>query len=374
MNPTSTPPRSSSTPQKTLPARYYTDPEIFRGELESFFCRTWICAGRSEQVASAGDFFLREVAGESIVITRDAGGGLRAFYNVCRHRGTRICREREGSFPGRIQCPYHGWTYGLDGRLLGAPHMEESLQRDEYPLHAVRVEEWAGHVFLNLDPQAQPLAAQLADLPQKFAPWRMQDLRVHKRIAYEVAANWKLIVTNYNECLHCPVLHPLLNRLTDYLGADNQAPTPNYVGGSMGFRDGAETMSIDGIRRREYLPGLNAEQRSMVCYYAIYPNLLLSLHPDYMMTHTLWPKAVDRTEVVCEWHFHPREIEKSGFQADDAIEFWDQTNREDWRISELSQLGIRSRAYTPGPYSKREELLHAFDRMIIGDESKGGVS
>ena len=105
----------------------------------------------------------------------------------------------------------------------------------------------------------------------------------------------------------------------------------------MGFRDGAETMSIDGVRRRDYLPGLSEDQRKMVCYYTIYPNLLLSLHPDYMMTHTLWPKAVDRTEIVCEWHFHPEEMAKPDFQADDAIDFWDQTNREDWGISELSQ-------------------------------------
>jgi phenylpropionate dioxygenase-like ring-hydroxylating dioxygenase large terminal subunit len=371
MNPTSTPPRSSSTPQKTLPARYYTDPEIFRGELESFFCRTWICAGRSEQVASAGDFFLREVAGESIVITRDAGGGLRAFYNVCRHRGTRICREREGCFPGRIQCPYHGWTYGLDGRLLGAPHMEESFQREEYPLHGVRVEEWAGHVFLNLDPQAQPLDTQLADLPQKFAPWRMQDLRLHKRIAYEVAANWKLIVTNYNECLHCPVLHPMLSRISNYLSGENDPPQPTYIGGSMEFREAAETMSVDGKRRRAFLPGLSEERCKQVLYYTIFPNLLVSLHPDYMMTHTLWPQAVDRTHVICEWHFHPDEMAKPDFHAEDAVEFWDITNREDWGITELSQKGISSRAYTPGPYSGQEGLPSAFDRMILERERNG---
>jgi Rieske 2Fe-2S family protein len=161
------------------------------------------------------------------------------------------------------------------------------------------------------------------------------------------------------------VLHPALNRLTDYLGADNEPASQAYIGGAMGFRNGAETMSIDGVRRRDYLPGLSAEQRKMVSYYAVYPNLLLSLHPDYMMTHTLWPKSVDRTEIVCEWHFHPNELAKPNFSADDAIEFWDITNQEDWRISELSQLGISSRAYTPGPYSKREELLHEFDRTIV---------
>jgi len=150
----------------------------------------------------------------------------------------------------------------------------------------------------------------------------MQDLRLQKRIVYDVNANWKLIVLNYNECLHCPVLHPCLNRLTNYLGADNAAPHKTYVGGSMGFRDGAQTMSLDGKLRRDYLPGLNDEQRTQVYYYAIYPNLLLSLHPDYMMVHTLWPKAPDRTEVVCEWHFHSAEMAKPDFQCDDAIEFW----------------------------------------------------
>jgi Rieske 2Fe-2S family protein len=185
---------------------------------------------------------------------------------------------------------------------------------------------------------------------------------------YDVKANWKLLILNYNECLHCPVLHPALNRLTDYLGADNESPSPTYMGGAMGFRGGAETMSIDGKRRRDYLPALTEQERKRVCYYTIYPNLLLSLHPDYMMTHTLWPKAVDRTEIICEWHFHSAEMAKPDFQANDAIDFWDLTNREDWGIVELSQAGIQSRAYTPGPYSSREELLHVFDEAVLARE------
>jgi Rieske 2Fe-2S family protein len=223
---------------------------------------------------------------------------------------------------------------------------------------------WDGHLFINLGKRPEPLETQLGGLPQKFTRWGMDGLRLHKRITYDVKANWKLIILNYNECLHCPVLHPALNRLTDYLGADNEAPTRTYMGGAMGFHGGAETMSIDGRRRRNYLPALTEEERKQVCYYTIYPNFLLSLHPDYMMTATLWPKAVDRTELICEWHFHPAEMAKSDFHADDAIEFWDLTNREDWRIVELSQAGIQSRAYTPGPYSSREELLHIFDEMI----------
>ena len=350
---------------KTLPACYYTDPESYRHELERLYFGRWICAGRSEQIEAAGNYFLRDVAGESTIITRDSRGTARAFYNVCRHRGTRVCTNSEGRFAGRIQCPYHGWTYGLDGCLIGAPHMDvDGFTRQDYPLHAVRCAEWDGHVFINFARGAEPLESQLAGLSEKFANWCMGELRLYKRIVYDVRANWKLIILNYNECLHCPVLHPTLNRLTDYLGADNEASTANYMGGAMGFRNGAQTMSMDGQRRRGYLPGLNEEEQKRVCYYTIYPNLLLSLHPDYMMTHTLWPKAVDRTEVICEWHFHPDEMVKPGFQADDAIEFWDLTNREDWHIVALSQAGIQSRAYTPGPYSYREELLHIFDQTV----------
>ncbi len=361
---------TATTPNpKTLPARYYTDPERHRRELERFYFGSWICSGREEQIVEPGAYFLREAAGESVIVTRDTDGKPRAFYNVCRHRGTRMCTVAEGRLPGRIQCPYHGWTYALDGRLTGAPHMDAaSFSRAEYPLHKVHCDIWDGHVFLNFSERPQPLRDQLGRLPEKFANWRMAELRLHQRIVYDVKANWKLLILNYNECLHCPVLHPALNRLTDYLGADNEPASPTYIGGAMGFRGGAETMTLDGRRRREYLPALNEDERKMVCYYAIYPNFLLSLHPDYMLTHTLWPKAVDRTEIVCEWSFHPAEMAKPAFHAADAIEFWDLTNREDWGIVEQSQAGIESRAYTPGPYSAREELLHLFDQKVAETE------
>jgi glycine betaine catabolism A len=348
----------------TLPARYYTDPAIFHSELERLYFGRWICVGRTERIPNAGDYFLVELAGESVIVTRAADGAIRAFFNVCRHRGTRMCTASEGAFEGRIACPYHGWSYGLDGALIGAPHMEQpGFSRADYPLKTVAIEAWEGHIFLNFAAEPRALAAQLGELPERFAAWRMGELRMHRRIVYDVKANWKLIVANYNECLHCPLVHPTLNKLTDYLGADNLPPNGDYIGGAMGFRGGAETMSFGGVRRRAYLPGLSEEQQKMVNYYAIYPNLLLSLHPDYMMVHTLWPAAPDRTGIVCEWHFHPGEIAKSDFEGDDAVEFWDQANREDWRISELSQLGISSRGYTPGPYSRREELLHSFDRI-----------
>jgi len=358
---------SGAHPRFTLSAKYFIDPALFRRELEVFFWDSWVYAGRAEWITRPGEYFLRDVAGESIIITRSQDDVIHAFYNVCRHRGTRMCTASEGTFGGAVQCPYHGWKYGLDGRLLGAPHMSEAgFQREEFGLHRVAAELWDGHLFLHLGRPSQTILEHVGSLRARFAPWRMEELRLQNRVVYTVSANWKLIVLNFSECLHCPLLHPALNQLTDYLGADNEAPCSTYIGGCMGFRPGVETMTTDGKRRRDYLPGLGERDRKLVAYYAIYPNLLLSLHPDYMLVHSLWPKAPNETEIVCEWYFHPNEIAKPDFAANDAIEFWDSTNREDWHVSELSQLGIQSRAYTPGPYSDRESLLHAFDQYVLG--------
>ena len=350
-----------------LPRRFYADPDFYRAELERFYVNRWICAGRADRIPNAGDYFTRTLGDDSVIVSRDGSGAIHALFNVCRHRGTRLCEQTEGHFADRIQCPYHNWTYGLEGRLLAAPHMPPDFCKDDYPLHRAGCEVWDGNifVFLGQPPPALPaLRDQLADLPERFASWQMGELRLGRRIVYDVKANWKLIVLNYNECLHCPNLHPALNKLHHYLGADNVAPTACYCGGAMGFRDGVETMSMDGKRRRAYLPGLSETQRQQVVYFAIYPNFLLSLHPDYVMTHTLWPRAHDRTEIVCEFHFRADELARPDVQIDDAVEFWDLTNKEDWWIAEQSQAGISSRAYTPGPYSEREALLWSFDEIV----------
>ena len=358
----------------TLPAEYYTSVEYFDREMESLFQRMWFCAGREEQIAGAGRYFLRELAGESIIVTRGAGGRVRAFHNVCRHRGTKLCTELDGGFGGSIQCPYHAWTYDLDGRLIGAPHMDEvpHFSKDDYPLHHVHAEAWDGHIFLNVAASPQPLAEQLDDLPAKFAPWRMQDLRLGHRTTYDVRANWKLIVQNYNECLHCPNLHPALNKLSHYLSGENEPLRPTYMGGRMDLRPGVETLSVDGLCKRSFLPGLSSDDVRRVYYYAIFPNMLLSLHPDYMMVHTLWPVAADRTINVCEWHFLPSDLARPDFNSSDCVEFWDMTNKQDWYVCELSQAGIASPAYVPGPYSNREDLLYAFDRFIVNFHAKDG--
>ncbi len=352
---------------RTLPARYYTDAALFKAELDGLFSKMWVYAGRADEIQRPGQFVIREINGHNIVVTRNAADQVRAFHNICRHRGTRICVDAVGQFAGSIQCPYHAWTYDLDGRLIGAPHMDEvpHFRKADYPLMPVHAAEWDGHVFLNLSEHPEPLHGQLGQLVTKFRPWRMQDLRLGKRIVYDVKANWKLIVQNYNECLHCPNLHPALNRLSHYLSGENEPLQATYMGGVMDLRPGIDTLSMDGTCPRALLPGLSPQDKRRVYYYCIFPNLMLSLHPDYMLTHALWPVGPDRTLNVCEWHFHPSELARPDFDPSDCVEFWDMTNRQDWHVCELSQAGISSPAYAPGPYSNREDLLYAFDRFIV---------
>jgi Rieske 2Fe-2S family protein len=352
---------------RTLPSRFYTDPQIFAREREEFFASQWVCVARLEDLAAPGDYVLREIAGDSVIVTRDGDGQCRGFFNVCRHRGTRLCTEPKGHFADRIQCPYHAWTYALDGRLVAAPHMDGTpgFRCDDITLGAVAVDVWDGHVFACLGRPQVPLREQVGELASKFAPWGMFELRRAHRVTYDVKANWKLLIQNYSECLHCPIIHPALQKLSHYMSGDNEPSTRTWLGGRMELRPEIGTMSRDGRLRRPPLPGLGEQEQRHVYYYALLPNLLLSLHPDYVMTHVLWPRACDRTEVWCEWLFHPRVFDQPTFDPADAIDFWDQTNREDWRVSELSQLGLTSRGYRPGPYSIRERLLSDLDRIVL---------
>jgi phenylpropionate dioxygenase-like ring-hydroxylating dioxygenase large terminal subunit len=353
---------------RTLPARHYTDASLFARELEAIHQRMWLHAGRTESLDAPGRYFLVRFAGVDVIVLRDDAGQVRAFHNTCRHRGTLLCREPEGRLAGSIQCPYHAWTYGLDGRLKSAPMMEKVVGFDsrDHALGAVATAVWDGHVFVNLSDRPEPFADHLAGLDRRFAPWAMGELRRAERRAYPLKTNWKLVIQNYSECLHCPIVHPLLNQQSHYMSGDNEPPQPTWLGGSMELREGVKTLSVDGQTRREPLPGLSRTEQRCVYYYALLPNLLLNLHPDYMLTFQIWPLAVDRTDVVCEWHFHPAAMAAPGFDPSDAVLFWDLTNRQDWELTERALEGISTIGYRPGPYSNREDLLVGFDRFVLG--------
>jgi len=353
---------------RTLPRTYYTSEAVYREEADRIFGRRWMGAGRAEQIAEAGSYFLADVAGESLIVVRDRAAAPHAFFNVCRHRGTRLCEEATGRLAGTIQCPYHGWTYALDGRLLGAPHMAETPGFDpaEFPLHPAALGEWEGFLFVSADPPPSTLAATLAPLAGKFAAWRLGELRAFRRIEYDVRANWKLFFQNFSECYHCPRIHPELTRLSHYRSGANDLTDGPILGGYMTIDPPGESLTLSGQAACPQPVGPLAEDdRRRVYYYSVFPNLFLTLLPDYAMWHTLWPVAPDRTRIVCEWLFAPDALVAPAAGPEDAVAFWDRTNRQDWHVCELAQHGVASRAYTPGPYAVQESLLAAFDRQYL---------
>jgi Rieske 2Fe-2S family protein len=360
---------------KTLPQRYLVSPEIFAQELERIFSRHWVCVGHQSQVSGPGDFFVQEVAGESLIILREQQDKLRAFYNVCRHRGTRLCEAKTGRFHATIQCPYHAWTYGLDGRLVGAPHMDgvDGFDKAQQSLSPVALGLWEGFIFVNLARKPQPLERAFAPLLGKFTHWNLPNLRSARRIEYDVRANWKLIFENYSECYHCPLVHPALSKLTPYDSAENDLCEGPFLGGFMPITKGG-SLTMSGNACALPVGDIKAENHHRVFYYSIFPNLLLSLHPDYVMVHQLRPESPERVSIVCDWFFHPDAFDRPGFRPDDAVEFWDTTNRQDWHVCELSQQGVTSRAYRPGPWSPRESIPAAWDREYLRALGKEGAT
>jgi Rieske 2Fe-2S family protein len=348
---------------KTLPQKYFVSPEVFDEEQEKIFARHWMLVGRQREIRRPGDYFVREVSGESVIIVSDKAGDARGFYNVCRHRGTRLCEEASGH-TGAIQCPYHAWTYGLDGRLIGAPHMDEvrGFNRDDYSLHPVNIGVWEGFVFVNLAEDASPLEEWLAPLSGKFSHWNLTNLRSTKRVEYDVRANWKLMFENYAECYHCPGVHPQLQKVSPYDSAENDLTEGPFLGGFMKINAG-KSLTMSGNACAAFVGEI--ENLRQVFYYSIFPNMLLSLHPEYVMVHQLWPQSPEQTLIICDWLFHPDAFIRPDFNPEDAIEFWDVTNKQDWHVCELSQQGIASRAYEPGPYSSRESIPAAWDREYL---------
>ncbi|MGE5415004.1 MAG: aromatic ring-hydroxylating oxygenase subunit alpha [Syntrophomonadaceae bacterium] len=348
----------------TLPGEFYTSEEIFDREQERIFSRRWLCAGRGDALAAPGDFAKVDVGRESLLLVRGRDGRARAFYNVCRHRGTRLCDEEQGRFVGGIQCPYHAWTYALDGTLVGAPHMADVtwFDREEYPLVGAASAEWEGFVFVNLAKEPEPLDAVLSPLLGRFAPWRLSALRSIRRTAYDVRANWKLLFENFSECYHCPPVHPALAKLSHYRSGANDLREGSVLGGYMLINEKGGSITTTGRMCGAPLGDLSDEERQRVYYYSIFPATFLTVQPDFAMITRLEPQAPDRTRVVCEWLFAKGAPSDDTLRPEEGIEIWDVTNRQDWHMCELAQRGVSSRAYRPGLYSREESLLAAFDR------------
>ena len=290
-----------------------------------------------------------------------------AHYNVCRHRGTRICNHNSGQFSKSIQCGYHGWTYDLNGDLIGAPHMDAvtNFNKDNYSLHHVALKEWEGFIFINLSNKPSNFEIYFSPILNRFKQWNISTLKTLETKRYDVEGNWKLVIQNYCECYHCPILHPDLAAIHNYMGGRNDLYEGPFLGGYMDFNKNKDSITKNGELCSPILPELEEKNKKRVYYYSIFPNMLLSLHPEYVMFHTVWPDGNKKSIVECSWLFEEDVINSNKYQPEDAINFWDMTNKQDWYISELSQLGIQSKKYSPAPYSGQESLLAAFDSYYL---------
>lgn len=372
--------------EPTLPSSWYTSERIFALEKERIFCRDWICVAREEELAAAGAWRVLDVLGESLLLLRTAAGTLRSFYNVCRHRGSRLCRDPAGPPPptplpggiaaGRITCPYHQWTYDFEGRLLAAPHLaaEPAFDKSQFSLYPAAVECWGGFVFLNLTPAAAPpLAAQLAGIPERLARYPLAQLRIGHTIRYSVAANWKALCENYNECYHCAGIHPELCAVVPAFRERGSAGLDWARG--IPHRPGAYTFTTSGTTRRRAFPTLNEDERVRHKGELAYPNLFLSLACDHAAVFILEPKSPARTDIVCHFLFEPSEIAHGGFDPRDATDFWDLVNRQDWAVCEGVQQGISSRVHERGYYAPMEDFNLDIRRYVlerIGDAAESG--
>lgn len=347
--------------ERTFPGKAYTDPEFFQKELDHIWFKTWLCAGRAEEIPKTGDFLTVEIAGESLIIIRAQDGSINTFYNVCRHRGSRLCEADNGNFSkGYLTCHYHSWMYdGKTGDLINAPNIpndDQDFVKEDRSLKKIKTEVWDGYIWINLDENAESLKDAFA-LPESWAlynQYNMKNLKLGKKKTYKVAANWKLIMENAAECYHCSNIHPELSRTTppsrSRVKVDEKIPETEVVKhtGGMDLRPGFERINIDGKVYRPPFPGLPEEEINKIYYLHIYPHLYIGMSADYVFMATIFPVTPEESIVQGYWLFDPEELEKDDAYIQDAVDFWDVTSLQDWEAAELAHEGNKSRTYENG--------------------------
>jgi len=351
---------------RMLPPAAYTSEDVFAWESEHFF-RGWQCIGRSDDIAEAGMQRADKVGDTTVLLVRAEDGVLRAFANVCRHRGHEILPCGGSTKARAITCPYHSWSYKLDGELFSAAGYGGfgDFEMADFPLRPIAVEEWHGWVFLDLSGLAGPLSQHVAGLEERVAQYTPERLKVMGRHEYVIEANWKIIIENYQECYHCTSIHPELCQVSAPESGENWAPSAGaWVGGWQDLRPHAITMSLDGHSDGVFIPGLNEVEQRRIDYIGVFPNLLISLHPDYVMTHRMVPLGPGQTWVECAWSFPPEALELPTFDPKYAMDFWDITNREDWAACESVQRGMESGMAQAGPLSPEEDAIYQFVTMV----------
>ena len=343
--------------EASLPRAAYWDGAFFSREQEAIFWSQWFYAGRAEGLEAPGAYRVLDVAGESVILIRSQEA-LCAHLNFCRHRGSRLlCGE--GVVRGAIRCPYHAWAYAFDGRLIASPFVEPGdVPTAARRLHRAGVAVWGGFVFVRVNPEPgddwqASLAAQLGAIPQRLRRYPLDELKVGATLRYDVAANWKVILENYNECYHCAGVHPELCRLVPAFKRHGGAQLDWENG--IAHRDGAWTFTASGTSTRRPFAGLDDAERVRHKGELIYPNFMLSLSAEHVAAFSVLPNSPSSTTILCDLLFAPAEMAQAGFDPSDAAEFWDLVNRQDWSICESVQAGMKSQAFDRGYYAPMED-------------------
>ncbi|KHL18782.1 Rieske 2Fe-2S family protein [Mumia flava] len=362
--------------EPTLPGRWYTDPTIFAREQAAILEASWSCVVRSADIARPGDWEVATVGREQVIVSRNRRGEVRAFLNVCRHRGMRVCTEPSGSSRS-LQCGYHAWTYDLDGRLVAAPNLTRMPDVDgaRYGLVGVHVREWLGYVWVCL--AAEPpsfsetvlgeVVTRLGDV-RNLDNYGVDGIALGRRITYDVAANWKLVIENFQECYHCATIHPELTEVLPEFAEGWAAQA--YVNHGAAFGDEVQGFTVDGSAGTARLPSVAAEQDRR--YYAVTfrPNVFVNLVPDHVVLHRMVPLAVDRTRVVCDWLFAP-EVVAAGTDVSASVELFHRVNVQDFDACEKTQPSMSSSAYAEGgvlvPAEHHIGEFHAWVRDAVGE-------
>ena len=347
-----------------LPAAWYRDPAHYERELEAFWYSRWVAVAREEELPRPGDWRAVRIGTQSVVLLRAEDGALRAFHNTCRHRGSVLCTDKSGHFARqRIVCPYHSWTYDLQGRLVGTPRRMETpdFRMEDFALYPVATRAWGGFVFLNLSGAS---ALDVGELDQELRPYGLENLRIGKRIVSDVRANWKLIAENFSECFHCPPVHPELCRVIPAYrdagawglrGAETKAQ----------YAKGAQTLTLDGTARLPAISTLSEEERSTLYLPAMLPpSLFLNVHPDYVNAHMMVPTGPESVRIVYDWLFEADRLPLSQADLEHYVALWDITNRQDARNCEWQQLGIQSFEFKHGYYVPQEFDCHRFAQWV----------
>ncbi len=355
----------------TLPSVFYYDRDHHERELKQIWFRQWLLVGRSDGLAAVGDYQVVEVGDQSVIITRAGHHRLRAFHNTCRHRGSVLCQQSRGHFrAGRIVCPYHAWTYSLEGELTATPWRLEGggFEPARYPLYDVAVGEWAGFIFINLDEKAAPFDDRtLADTPALLANWNLGETVTVHTMTLDLECNWKTFWDNFNECLHCPAVHPELCRIVpqfrEGLATGNVVRSDGDT--SSPLIEGAVTWSVGGTTDLPWFDRLTErEQRAGATFGVFPPSGYVVAHVDYARVVHMLPTAPERTRLEVSWLVPTGTVEHPGFSVGELIELAETVVREDGRASEINQKGLRSSRHKTGVLVPQEIFVREFHDWV----------